>query len=705
MKRISGHLIALACVLLLADPVAAAVDDMPVPRSAPRTKVAQQRLDNDPVNSGRVVTGTFKMLEGDKIRVGDTDLRLFGVAVPQQGGTHGPAARAALGRMMAEDGLSCRVLERDRNFRLLALCRSTKIEDIGLALLQQGWALVTRSVVQGTEYADLYLAAENKAQVQKLGLWAPAEVKPAEPKAETLTPGASAVVASATAPVVAETVPPVIIPEAKSEPSRAVAAVGVSAPVAAVPASVAVMPAAVKNEADANQISDIPNQLPVSDLSRPLPPLSQDQMIEWLWFAGMTPALVMILFALGQIALRRYEYTQERRALAAALRGELLAARAICTTRAEALAYDAEMLNGKASTLWPRLRANVYGAQIGRIGLLGADLARKVASLYGQFADYAQYYSPRNHGDPARSDAVGVQQSLFTLIDHIEETLGNLQTVEVTGRVYRPSAAARRAAAAPLATRPRAPTAVMHVEPAEQLEYVPVEATEETLYPVRPVLKPQAKTAEEKIATATSAMMEMLIAEQDDGIAGNGDTVVMFDARSAAAREEARAEARQRKSAKPAPQSKLSPSPAEAVQRELRVEQRTDQRTEPRVERRAEQRNEPRGERVERAEKAGRPAARVETRSEVRSEARAESRAETKVESRPETRVEERAETRPAPKTEVRSIEKPAAKTLEKAPVRAPEKIPEVAAAKVEKIEPKPEYYDFRSQAINIARG
>ena len=223
---------------------------------------------------------------------------------------------------------------------------------------------------------------------------------------------------------------------------------------------------------------------------------------------------------------------------------------------------------------------------------------------------------------------------MFTLIDHIEETLSNLQMVEASGRAYKPTAAARRAAAAPLASRPRAP--VMHAEPAEQLEYVAVEAVEDQVRPTRPVIRPQVgakdKTAEEKIANATSAMMEMLIAEQDDGIAG-GDTVVMFDARTTSAREESRTEARSKKTvAKPVVQQGKLPLKAEA-------------------------------------EKIAGKAVRIETKTETKTEAKPEAKSEAKSE----------------PRAEFKNAEK--------------------ATAKVEKIEPKPEYYDFRSQAINIARG
>lgn len=615
MKLVLHKFLGLVGLLLLAGPVLAAVDDMPAPKAAPRTKVAQQKLDNNPAKGGRVLTGAVKLFEGDKLRVGDTDIRLYGIVVPQQTSQHSVEARAALVHLLSDPDVSCRVLERDRSFRLLAQCRSAKNDDIALAMLQQGWALVARSVVAGSDFSDPYLAAENKAQVQKLGLWAPAEVKPTASDVKS----APVVVASGmttTTSAPPTTVPPV--PAVTPVPTTNAAQPIVEklaekiATVASPSTTVANIPDVTKNETPPNQNSAIPNQLPVaSDLSGPFPLLSQDQMIAWLWFAGMTPALVMILFALGQIALRRYEYQQERRTLAAALRGELLAARAICTTRAEALAYDTDLMTGKASALWPRLRANVYGAHIGRIGLLGADLARKVSSLYGQFSDYAQYYTPRTQAEPARSDATGVQQSLFTLIDHIEETLNNLQAVENSGHAYRPTPVARRAAAMPVTPRQRVSQTVVNTETSGQLEYVAVEEAEEQARPTRPVLKPlikaKEKSAEEKIADATSAMMEMLIAEQDDG---DNDMVVTLETKS-------------EKSAKP-------------------EDAKSDGK----------------------AKKGGKSGV-VQGNLPLKADAVAETNPETKVE---------------------------VAKTVK--PVEV-----------VEKSEAKAEYYDFRSQAINIARG
>lgn len=619
MKLVTHKILGLVGLLLLAGPVLAAVDDMPVPKAAPRTKVAQQKLDNNPAKGGRVLTGAVKLFEGDKLRVGDTDIRLYGIVVPQQTSQHSVEARASLVRLLSDPEVSCRVLERDRSFRLLAQCRSAKNDDIALAMLQQGWALVARSVVAGTEFSDIYLAAENKAQVQKLGLWAPAEVKVAagdvKNVAATVPPGA--ITTTAAIPPSAAPPPPIALAPAANAALPTVEKLAEKIVAVAAPSPVvANLPVVAKNETPPNQNSAIPNQLPVaSDLSGPFPLLSQDQMIAWLWFAGMTPALVMILFALGQIALRRYEYQQERRTLAAALRGELLAARAICTTRAEALAYDTDLMTGKASALWPRLRANVYAAHIGRIGLLGADLARKVSSLYGQFSDYAQYYTPRAQAESPRSDATGVQQSLFTLIDHIEETLNNLQAVENSGHAYRPTPVARRAAAVPVTPRQRVGQTVVNAETAGQLEYVAVEEAEEQARPTRPVLKPlvkaKEKTAEEKIADATSAMMEMLIAEQDDG---DNDMVVTLETKGekSAKAEDGKGDGKTKKGGKPGVVQGNLPLKADAV-------------------------------------------------------------AEVKPEAKPDAKFE-------------------VAKTVK-------------AVEAVEKLEAKAEYYDFRSQAINIARG
>jgi endonuclease YncB( thermonuclease family) len=432
----------LAVLSLLLTSAAHAADDMPPPQKAPRIKVQQQKLTVDESRGNRVVAGQTRALEAEKLKVGDTELRLFGIVMPQQAAAHGVAARAALEQVLAAGSVSCRIQQRDKNWRLLGVCRTDAIADIGLMLLQNGWAIVARGTVQQSDYADVYLAAEAKAQLQKLGMWAQAEASAAAPAS---APNAA---------LPAGTLPDVTLPVSAAADSPP--ATSQSAPATETkPVTAGVSPTKVALPALARPVVAGVAAMPTAEaLAAVTPPIVYQQVAAEpssgiLWFAALTPMAVMILFALGQIALRYYEYQQERKALAAALRGELLAARAICVSRADTLGHGAEA-SAKLSTLWPRLRSTVFQAYVGRIGLLGPDLARRVASLYGQFNDYAQFYTVRPQADAAgKIDAATVQQTLFTIIDHIEDTLSNLQQVETTGNSLTRFIARRTGSAAP----------------------------------------------------------------------------------------------------------------------------------------------------------------------------------------------------------------------------------------------------------------
>jgi len=144
--------------------------------------------------------------------------------------------------------------------------------------------------------------------------------------------------------------------------------------------------------------------------------------------------LVMLATALGIMivlaAERRRDRREEMRAIAAALRGELLAARAVCQARLKTWT-DAD----EKTAPWPRIRATLYQAYVGKVGWLGAVLARQVASIYGQSSDYAAYFNPNSDIaiDP-RGEATSKRKALFTLVHHIEEVLPKLSTIEQTGQ-------------------------------------------------------------------------------------------------------------------------------------------------------------------------------------------------------------------------------------------------------------------------------
>lgn len=151
-----------------------------------------------------------------------------------------------------------------------------------------------------------------------------------------------------------------------------------------------------------------------------------------LWIFGA------LAFGLAAVIRDRMQLAEKRRALAAALNGELTSARHICRTRARELIRQRRLGEAenqpRPSQLWPRIRAVVYQAHVGSIGLLGSDLARRVASVYGQCADYAAYY--QQTAMQRLPSGTAVSETLSTLADHIDNILDGLAQVEYTGRPF-----------------------------------------------------------------------------------------------------------------------------------------------------------------------------------------------------------------------------------------------------------------------------
>lgn len=477
-------LMALVCGVWLSVLPAQAADDMPTPQKAPRIKVQQQKLVEE-ARGNRIVSGLGRALDAERIKVGDTELRLFGVVVPAANAPHGTEARAALEKLLLNETVTCRVQERDKAWRLLASCKTDKHNDLSQVMLQEGWAVVARGTVADTNFADLYLAAESKAQLQRLGMWAEpklAEADKADAKGNEATDAAAKPATTDKAVTDKGGDKTSEADKIKSPPtgSPPVLAATAALPQLQVPT---MLPPEVMTTASA-----APESAPV-----------------WVWFAGFAPMGVMILYSLGQIALRRYEYMQERKALAAALRGELMAARAICISRADTLGYGSEAV-GKLSTVWPRLRITLYQAYVGRLGLLGPELARRVSSLYGQFSDYAQFYATRPNAEAAgKIDNGTVQQTLFTIIDHIEDTLNNLQQVEASGKAPRRLLPQRQNV-----NRPAASQRLAEKAQNESINYADANLVEDALAIkslMAPTPKPETRS-EDKPASRQSKMEE-----------------------------------------------------------------------------------------------------------------------------------------------------------------------------------------------------
>lgn len=393
-------------IALLAWPAAPALaQEAPVPHKQPRLPVSRQVLASGRQSAplSRDITGQALILDGEKLRIGDVEMRLFGVVPPQLSANFGPQARAELDTLAAGNAMHCQIRDRDHEGNFLATCRNASNLDAALELLKHGLAVAARGSLADTELATPYITAEQYAQTQKIGLW-------------------SLTVASA---VPTPVVQPVSLPLPVVTPSVA----KVEAPVAKIENVVQVPPVSVTNDLK----RDKTDKIGIS----PVPVVNEaaatraDNINFFARYQLLLTGLVMLLTALSISGVlfiqRRIERREEMRALAAALRGELMAARALCQGRLKAIMTESDDRN----MTWPRIRSTLYQAYVGRIGWLGAELARQVASLYGQSNDYAAYYQPV---EALRAGDMPKRHALQTMMHHIEEVLPKLALIEETGK-------------------------------------------------------------------------------------------------------------------------------------------------------------------------------------------------------------------------------------------------------------------------------
>lgn len=387
---------------VLATPAMA--QEMPPPRKMPRTPVSRETLDtkHDAAPASRTVTGSPTALDGEKLRVGETDVRLFGIVPPQLAASFGPQARAALDGMAGGQNVTCNIRDRDRDGRLLATCHTASGTDMALEMLKRGLAVTARGTLAGSDFSAPYLAAEQAAQAQRLGLWSisiPPVAKdvPKEPVKEPTQPAAQAPAAPP---------PPAPVADAAKD-NKAQPAPAAPAPIAAVES---ISPAAQ---------SRIDNMRWAEGDDRP-GFFERYQIL----IAGVLMLGTALSISGTFLAQKRRDKRDETKAIAAALRGELMAGRSICLGRIKSIACEED----DRAASWPRLRATLYAAYVGRLGLLGAELARLISSIYGQASDYTALYASNN-----ATAATPKKQALENLVKHIDDVLPRLAMIEQTG--------------------------------------------------------------------------------------------------------------------------------------------------------------------------------------------------------------------------------------------------------------------------------
>lgn len=129
------------------------------------------------------IEGTARVIDGDTIAVGGKRIRLQGIDAPEarqkctRSGSMwrcGWAATAALRGFLGGQRVQCTGQGRDRNKRLVAVCRVNG-EDIGAWMVRHGWALDYRRYSKGR-----YAAEEAEAKAARRGLWAGTFTEPWE---------------------------------------------------------------------------------------------------------------------------------------------------------------------------------------------------------------------------------------------------------------------------------------------------------------------------------------------------------------------------------------------------------------------------------------------------------------------------------------------------------------------------------------------
>lgn len=123
--------------------------------------------------SAETLSGTAEAIDGDTLKIGGREVRLFGIDAPefQQTCDHngevwacGEEATRQLQAFVATGAVDCSGIENDQNGRLLAVCWSGRYE-INANLVAYGWAMAQR------EFSDAYVAGEARARAGRLGIW------------------------------------------------------------------------------------------------------------------------------------------------------------------------------------------------------------------------------------------------------------------------------------------------------------------------------------------------------------------------------------------------------------------------------------------------------------------------------------------------------------------------------------------------------
>jgi len=179
---------AIAAALCIASSAALAQDEAPAPPAVPIGEVTEEPI--SPA-AGQTIEGMATVIDGDELRVGDSVIRLFGIAAPAISSNLGPDARLYLDGLAGGRHIVCTEVDRNIEEQSIAIC-TIEGTDLATELLAQGLAAVYRVGAPPTpeerELAARYDTEEADARERKLGIWAPRDAAPASAPAAAPPP-------------------------------------------------------------------------------------------------------------------------------------------------------------------------------------------------------------------------------------------------------------------------------------------------------------------------------------------------------------------------------------------------------------------------------------------------------------------------------------------------------------------------------------
>jgi endonuclease YncB( thermonuclease family) len=176
LKNIGIALQALVLAALISNPAFAKTTkgEAPAPPAVPVPRVDAEAL--VPLGPTKL-EGTAATVDGDEIRVGDSLVRLYGIAAPEMSAPHGPEARVALDGLVGGQRINCQIFGKTPDGDALGQC-DVGGKDPAEELVARGLAAVYRNGSANDDaqqkLATKYDAAEDAARKLSAGLWQPA---------------------------------------------------------------------------------------------------------------------------------------------------------------------------------------------------------------------------------------------------------------------------------------------------------------------------------------------------------------------------------------------------------------------------------------------------------------------------------------------------------------------------------------------------